>query len=138
MAVSHALAVRQDFANVACTATAPTFSAGAAQKIILYSGTPPTNASTALSGNTAISTITAIGFGAPSGAAVCTVSGSTADPSAVGGNATFYRRVKADGTTVIDQGLVATSAAELTVTSTTIAAGAVVTLNAGGTYSAAA
>jgi hypothetical protein len=135
MAVTHATAVRNDVASMVCTATAPTFQGGTGQKIIIYSGTPPTNAATGLSGNTAIATITAISFGAASGG-VCTVSASTADPSAVGGTATFYRRTKSDGTTVIDQGLVGTSAAELIVSSTTIAAGATVTLNAGGTYTA--
>lgn len=127
--LTHATALRTDFANLA-TGTATTFAAGSSQKIIIYSGTMPTNAATALSGNTAIATITVLVWAAGSAGAAA-LSSSTADPSAVGGTATFYRRYKSDGTTVITQGACGTSGAELNLNSLTIAAGATVTITSG-------
>jgi hypothetical protein len=135
MAVTHATALRTDFANLA-TGTTTTFAAGTGQKIIIYSGTAPTNANTALSGNTAIATITALTWGAGS-AGVATLSGSTADSAAVGGTASFYRRTKSDGTTVIEQGLCGTSGSDMNLSSLTIAAGANVSITSG-TYTASA
>lgn len=119
-------------ANLA-TGGSTTFAAGTSQKIIIYSGTMPTNAATALSGNTAIATITALTWGAAS-SAVATTTGSTADSNATGGTAVFYRRYKTDGTSVIDQGACGTSSAELVLNSLTIASGANVSLNSSGTY----
>jgi hypothetical protein len=132
--LTHATALRTDQANLA-TGTTTTFAGGTNQKIIGYSGTAPANAAAALSGNTVLFTITLVTWGAAS-AGVATVSASTAETNATSGTVTFYRRYKTDGTTVITQGLVATSAAEMTVASTTIATGATVTLTAGGTYTA--
>lgn len=130
--LTHVTALRTDFAGLA-TGAATTFAAGTNQKIIIYSGTMPANAAAALSGNTAIATITGVTWGAPA-AGVATTTGSTADPAATGGTASFYRRMKTDGTTVIDQGACGTSAAELVLNSLTIAANANVSLNASGTY----
>lgn len=130
--LTHASALRTDFAGLATGATT-TFAAGTNQKIIIYSGTMPANAAAALSGNTAIATISGVTWGAPA-AGVATTTGSTADASAVGGTASFYRRMKTDSTTVIDQGACGTSASELVLNSLTIAAGANVSLNASGTY----
>lgn len=132
--LTHSSALRTDFANLA-TGTSVTFAAGTNQKITGYSGTPPANAATALSGNTALFTISAVTWGAGS-AGVATTTGSTPDSSAVAGTLSFYRRYKTDGTTVIDQGLAATSGAEMTVASTTIAGGATVSLTSGATYTA--
>lgn len=132
--LTHVSALRNDIAFLA-TGGSPAFAAGTNQKIIIYSGTPPANASAALAGNVAIATISGVNFSAPS-AGVATVSGSTADSNAVGGTASFYRRTKTDGTSVIDQGLCGTSGAELILNSLTIAAGANVSLNAAGTYTA--
>lgn len=132
--LTHAAALRTDFTGLA-TGASTTFAAGTNQKIIIYSGTMPANAAAALSGNVAIATISGVTWGAPS-AGVATTTGSTADPAAVGGTASFYRRTKSDGTTVIDQGACGTSAAELVLNNLTIAAGANVSLNASGTYTA--
>lgn len=133
-ALTHATALRTDFANLA-TGTAVTFSAGTNQKIIIYSGTMPANAAAALSGNTAIATITGVTYGAGA-AGVATVTASTADAAAVGGTASFYRRTKTDGTTVVTQGTCGTSASDMVLNNLTIAAGANVSLNASGTYTA--
>jgi hypothetical protein len=129
MSVTHSVALRSDFANLA-TGTATTFAAGSAQKLIIYSGTPPANAAAALSGNTAISTVTNLAWGAAS-AGVATLTSSTADSAAVGGTASFYRRTKSDGTTVIEQGLCATSGSDMTLSSLTIAASANVNVTSG-------
>ena len=130
MGVSHSIAVRNDLANLVCGGTTPTFSAGTGQILKLYSGTPPTNASTALSGNAVVSTVTALSWGAASGG-VASLTSSTADSSAVGGTATFWRIFKSDASTVIDQGLCGTSSSDLNLNSTTIAAGANVSMTSG-------
>jgi hypothetical protein len=127
--------LRNDVANL-YTGTATTFAAGTNQQVVIYSGTPPANAAAALSGNTAIATLPAtLTWGAAS-AGVATTTSAPNVASAVGGTASFYRRYKTDGVTVCDQGLCGTSAAELTMSSLTIAAGASVTLNSGGTFTA--
>jgi hypothetical protein len=129
MAVTHIAALRSDFANLA-TGTAVTYSAGASQKLIIYSGTPPANASAALSGNTAISTVTSLVWGAAS-AGVATLTSSTADSAAVGGTASFYRRVKSDGTSVIEQGLCGTSGSDMNLSALVVASGANVNVTSG-------
>jgi hypothetical protein len=131
-AVTHTTAVRTVLADAVCNAS--TGAVGANGKLIIYSGTMPTNAQTALSGNTAIATITAVNFGAAS-SGVSTVTSSTADSSAVGGTASFFRMTASNGTTVIIQGTVGTSSSDMTISSTTIAAGANVSLTSG-TYTA--
>jgi hypothetical protein len=133
-AVTHATAVRTDLANLVI-GNSTTWGAGPNQKLILYTGTMPANAAASLSGNTAASTITGISWGAAS-AGVTAIAGSTADTNAVGGAVTFFRLTKSDGTTVILQGTVGTSACDLNINNTTIPAGANVSLS--GTYTAAA
>jgi hypothetical protein len=132
--LTHSASLRTDIANLA-TGGSTTFAAGTNQKITGYSGTPPANAAAALSGNTALFTVSAVVWGAAS-AGVATQTGSTPDSSAVAGTLSFYRRYMTDGTTVISQGLAATSGAEMTVSSTTIASGATVSLTVGATYTA--
>lgn len=138
-AVTHQNPVRKALANlvVGGTSTAD-WNSGTAQKLVLYNGTPPANASAALSGNTACATITAIAWGAPTSSGVATISGSPTDPSDAGGTPTFfrlYRTAEADPSDVIVQGTVGTSGCDLNLSpSGTISAGAVVTLS--GTYTA--
>lgn len=62
---------------------------------------------------------------------MATLTASTADSNAVGGIASFYRRTKSDGTTVIEQGLCGTSGSDLNLNSLTIAAGANVSITSG-------
>jgi hypothetical protein len=130
MAVTHALAYRIDTANLKSNQTT-TFTAGTATKLVIYSGTPPTNASTALSGNTVISTLTSLVYGTPNVSTAVMSLAATADSSAVGGTASFYRITKSDGTTAIEQGLCGTSGSDLNLSSLTIAAGAAVSLTSG-------
>lgn len=91
----------------------------------VYAGTVPTDANTALSGQTLLGTLT---FGATAFAAASAGSMSanaiTQDSAAdASGTATFYRALKSDGTTVIEQGAVGTSGAELNLNTTAIVTG---------------
>lgn len=130
MAVTHSAAFRVDVANLKSNQST-TFTAGTATKLIIYSGTPPTNAATALSGNTAIATLTSLVYGTPNSTTAVMSLSATADSSAVGGTAAFYRITKSDGTTAIEQGLCGTSGSDLNLNSLTIAAGANVSLTSG-------
>lgn len=136
MAVTHAAALRSDIAALV-TGTATTWTSGTALKLILYTGTMPTNASTALAGNTAAATITAIAFGAPA-TGVATITASTADPSCVGGTISFWRLTKTDGTTAIIQGTAGTTGTDLIINSVTLSAGANVSLTGTNTYTSPA
>lgn len=94
----------------------------------IYSGTQPADADTALSGNTLLAELR---FGTPAFAAavlgVATANAITSDASAnASGTATFFRCLKADGSTVIWDGSVGTSDANLIVVTTTLTAGNVV------------
>jgi len=133
VSITHKTAVRTALADAVCNQSTGQLATNG--KIIIYSGTAPSNADAALSGNTAISTITGLNFGAASNG-VSTVSSSTADNNAVGGTASFFRITKSDGTTVILQGACGTSGSDLNLNNLTINAGANVSLNAGGTYTA--
>ncbi len=68
----------------------------------IYSGTRPTDADTALSGNTLLATLT---FGAPAfgaaSAGTITANAITGGTAAATGTASFARCIKSDGTTVI-------------------------------------
>ena len=89
--------------------------------IKIYSGTAPANADASLSGNTLLSTLTfgATAFGAAS-AGVKTANAITSDSDAAAtGTATFYRATKSDGT-VVAQGSVGTSGADLNLNTTSI------------------
>lgn len=130
MSVTHGIAFRIDTANLKSNQST-TFTAGTANKLIIYSGTMPTNAATALSGNTAISTLTALVYGTPNVSTAVMSLAATSDTSAVGGTASFYRITKSDGTSCIEQGTVGTSGTDLTINSVTIASGATVSLTSG-------
>lgn len=91
----------------------------------IYSGTPPANAAAALAGNTLLASLPlgATAFAAAS-AGVATANAITADASAdATGTATFYRVMETDGTTVVFQGTVGTSGAELNLNTVSIIAG---------------
>lgn len=128
MSITHNTAARTSLADAFVAAI------GTNAKLKVYSGTPPANAAAALSGNTKIAEITGITFGAAS-SGVSTVTASTADSSAVGGVASFFRLTKSDDT-VVAQGTVATSGGDCTIASTTINAGAIVSFTGTNTYTA--
>jgi hypothetical protein len=97
-----------------------------------YTGTRPTNADTALSGNTLLFTLTAnaTAFGAAS-SGVLTANAVTSDSSAdATGTVTFVRLWESDGTTPIEDYSVGTSGTEVIVNSTSIVTGAVVSCSA--------
>lgn len=90
-----------------------------------YSGTRPTNADTALSGNTLLfeCTLGSPAFGSPA-SGVVTATAISSDASAdAGGVCTFVRVTKADGTTVLVDLEVGTSGANVNLSSTTIVLG---------------
>lgn len=90
----------------------------------IYSGTQPATADTALSGNTLLAELRFNATAAPAASAgVLTFNAITQDSSAdASGTATFFRALKSDGTTVMFDGTVGTSAANLIVPTTTVTA----------------
>jgi hypothetical protein len=107
--------------------------------IKLYSGTQPTGANTALSGNTLLSTLT---FGATAFVSPAVASGSdptkvitatansiASDTSAAAtGTASFFRCFETNGTTVILDGTVGTSGCDLNLNTVSIVAGGTVAI----------
>jgi hypothetical protein len=105
--------------------------AGTGALIKLYTGTQPANANTGLSGNTLLVTLTIAGsFGTDSNGTLTfnTVSNGTA---VAAGTATFFRIYKSDGTTVVMDGSVGTSSANLVLNTTTIAINDTVAITSG-------
>jgi hypothetical protein len=96
---------------------------GASSVIRIYSGTPPANAGTALSGNTLLAELacSATAFSAASGGTL-TANAVSNDASANNsGTATFFRHETSGGSAVL-QGTVGTSGADLNLNVVTIAA----------------
>jgi len=94
-------------------------------KLRIYSGSVPANADASLGGATLLAELTmnATAFGAASGGTI-TANAITADTSADNtGTASFFRIFQSDGTTVVYQGTVGTSGADLNLNSITINAG---------------
>lgn len=89
----------------------------------IYSGTQPATADTVLSGNTLLAELVFNATSAPAASGgVLTFNGITADSSAnATGTATFFRAVKADGTTVILDGSVGTATSNMIIASVSIA-----------------
>jgi hypothetical protein len=105
--------------------------AGSNALINIYAGGQPANANTAISGQTLLVTLTVTGsFGTDSNGTI-TLS-SVANGTAVAtGTAAFFRITKSDGTTVVMDGSVAISDADLVLNNTSIATGQVVSISAG-------
>jgi hypothetical protein len=99
--------------------------AGTSAIVRIYSGTAPADANTSLSGNTVLAELACSATLAPAAASgVLTLSTITQDSSAdATGTATFYRWLKSDATTVIQQGTVSTSGADLNLNTTSIVIG---------------
>lgn len=91
----------------------------------IYSGTQPANANTALSGNTLLAELRFSATAAPAASnGVITFNAITSDSSADNtGTATFFRALKSDGTTVVFDGTVGTSSANMIIATTSISAG---------------
>lgn len=98
--------------------------AGASALLKIYSGTQPTDADTALGAQVLLATLTCNATFAPaaSGGAV-TLNSITSANAVAGGTASFFRLFKSDGTTVVCDGSVSTSGADLNLVTTTISSG---------------
>ena len=105
--------------------------AGSGALINIYSGSQPANANTAISGQTLLVTLTVTGsFGTDSNGTI-TLSAVTNGTAVATGTASFFRITQSDGTTVVMDGSVATSDADLVLNNTSIATGQVVSISAG-------
>lgn len=105
--------------------------AGTGSIIRLYDGTQPTNANTAISTQTLLVSLTISGvFGTDSNGTI-TLGSVTNGTAVASSTATFFRIVKSDGTTVVMDGSVGTSGADLNLNTTTIASGQTVSITAG-------
>ena len=105
--------------------------AGSGALINIYSGSQPANANTAISGQTLLVTLTVSGsFGTDSNGTI-TLSTVTNGTAVATGTASFFRITQSNGSTVVMDGSVATSDADLVLNNTSIATGQVVSISAG-------
>ena len=105
--------------------------AGSGALIKIYAGGQPANANTAISGQTLLVTLTVSGsFGTDSNGTI-TLSTVTNGTAVATGTASFFRITQSNGTTVVMDGSVATSDADLVLNNTSIATGQVVSISAG-------
>lgn len=104
---------------------------GSSAKIRIYSGTPPADVNTALSGNTLLAELTCSATVAPAAAsATLTFNAITQDSSADNtGTATFFRILDSAGTTAHVQGTVGAGSGDLSLNTTSIVSGAVVSIS---------
>jgi hypothetical protein len=105
--------------------------AGSGAIIHLYTGTQPANANTALSGNTLLVSLTISGsFGTDSNGTLTV--GSVSNGTAVAtGTATFFRITKSDDSTVVMDGTVGTSGADMNFNTVSIVTGDTVAITSG-------
>lgn len=96
----------------------------------IYDGTPPADANTSLAGNTLLAELACSAtFAAAASSAQLTANSITADSSAdATGTATFFRLLTSGGTAQV-QGTVGTSGADLNLNTTSIVAGAQVSVS---------
>lgn len=105
--------------------------AGSGSIIRLYDGTQPTNANTAISTQTLLASLTIAGsFGTDSNGTI-TIGSVTTATAVASSTATFFRIVKSDGTTVVMDGSVGTSGADMNLNTTTVVIGQQVSITAG-------
>jgi hypothetical protein len=110
--------------------------AGTAAVINLYSGTVPTDAETALSGNTLLAQLTMSATSFPAATdlapgARITANAITADSSAdATGTATFFRILTQNAGTVVAQGTAGTATSDLILNTVSITAGSTVSITA--------
>jgi hypothetical protein len=95
---------------------------GASPLFRIYSGTPPADESTALSGNTLLAVVTLTPAAAAAGVKNCLGTTQTTTGAAAG-TATFYRVYNSGATTCHEQGTVGTTGTDAIIDNTSIAAG---------------
>lgn len=105
--------------------------AGSGCLINIYQGTQPANANTAISGQTLLVSLPISGsFGTDSNGTI-TLSTVTSASAVATGTASFFRIFKSNGTTVVMDGSVGTSNADMILNTTAIANTQTVTINSG-------
>lgn len=105
--------------------------AGSGCLIRLYQGTQPANANTSITTQTLLVSLTISGaFGTDSNGTL-TLGSVTNGTAGASGTADFFRVFKSDGTTVVMDGSVSTSGADLNLNTTTISSGQTVSITAG-------
>jgi hypothetical protein len=122
MAISFTSTLKQNRANAIDSLV------GANAKIVLYDGTPPTDAGTALSGNAVLATLTmTTAFAASTTNGVLQVNSIPSATVTTSGTASFFRVLKSDNTVVI-QGSVGTSNSDLNLSTNILQANATVSI----------
>ena len=105
--------------------------AGSGAIIHIYDGTQPSNANTAISGQTLLVSLTISGsFGTDSNGTI-TLSSVSNGTAVATGTAQFFRITKSDNTTVVMDGSVGTSSADMILNNTSIATGQTVSISSG-------
>lgn len=132
--MAKAFFVTQAVAAALAAALVAAADAGTAAVINIYSGTAPANADAALSGNTQLAQLVcsaaiSSGISDTGTAARITLAAITPDSSAdATGTATFFRILTQNGGTVIAQGSVGTTDADLVLNTVAITAGSTVSI----------
>lgn len=104
---------------------------GSGALINIYAGTQPANANTAITSQVLLVTMIVTGtFGTDSNGTI-TIGAATNGVAVASGTASFFRITKSDGTTVIMDGSVGTSSADMIINNTSINATQVVSLSSG-------
>jgi hypothetical protein len=105
--------------------------AGSGSIIRIYQGTQPANANTAISSQTLLVSLPIVGsFGTDANGTI-TIGAVTSAQAVATGTAEFFRIVKSDGTTVVMDGSVGTSDADMILNTTAIANTQTVTISSG-------
>jgi hypothetical protein len=115
-------------ANARADARAALFNNG---YLRIYTGTQATDADTAVSSQTLLAELRFNATAFPSASAgVAAANAITSGSAVASGTATWYRALKSDGTTVIEDGSAGTSSANLVLNSVVISSGATVAVTA--------
>lgn len=104
--------------------------AGSGAIIHLYDGTQPANANTAASGTLLVTMAISGSFGTDSNGTL-TLGSVTSGTAVASGTAGYFRITKSDDTTVVMDGSVGTSGADMNLNTTTVASGQTVSITAG-------
>lgn len=105
--------------------------AGTNAIIKMYAGTPPASANTAITTQTLLVSLPIVGAFGTNSNGVITLNSVTPTSATNGGVATFFRITKSDGTTVVMDGSIGTSGADLILNTTTIVALQTVSITSG-------